>query len=45
MLKEISTLAIVIGFLIGSIGHKNKKAVAIGLLLFFLGLLGIYFFS
>lgn len=45
MLKEISIGAVVIGVLIDAIGHKSKKAVVIGTLVFVLGLLGIFLFS
>ena len=45
MLKEISIGITVIGVLIAGIGYKSKKAIALGSLIFVLGLLGIYFFS
>jgi len=45
VMQQISVGVTVIGFFVGVIGHKNKVAVSIGAILFFLGLLGIYFSS
>ena len=45
MLEQISIGVTVTGVIIGAVGYKSKKAVAIGSLLFALGLLGIFFFT
>ena len=42
MNEDIFTWAIALGFLIGIIGHKNKKAVVVGVLLFSLGIIGVF---
>jgi len=45
MLKQISIAACLIGVFIVGVGHKDRKVVAIGSTIFFLGILGIYYFS